>query len=228
MAIAVYNYAGAKQAATVTVPKIRALPETTLSDVLRAVEANGQRGRAMAKTRGLVSGGGRKPWRQKGTGRARAGSSRSPIWRGGGITFGPIGQDRAYKQVPGKVRTAAVQTLLARRAEAGEVIVLSGKPALEKSKVAQVLFSKIVESGSSLFVVTTDQYDATAGSRNLADVELTTVADLNLVDLARVSRVVLSKEAWEALAGGQKAAPAKKPAKATTASKPASPARRAA
>lgn len=85
--------------------------------------ANRRQGTAATKSRGLVSGGGKKPWRQKGTGRARAGSNRSPLWVGGGTTFGPHPRDYAY-QLPRKVRRAALRAALSAKARAGEIVLL--------------------------------------------------------------------------------------------------------
>ena len=97
--------------------------ETVLHDVVTAIRAHGRQGTASTKTRGFVSGGGRKPWRQKGTGRARAGTIRSPIWRGGGVVFGP--SPRSYDQrTPRKVRQLARRSALNARALEDRLVVI--------------------------------------------------------------------------------------------------------
>jgi large subunit ribosomal protein L4 len=94
-----------------------------LHDVVRNYLANQRQGNASTKTRGLVRGGGRKPYKQKGTGRARAGSNRSPVWRGGGTTFGPLKRDYSYK-LPKKVKSAALGVALSAKLSDGEILVV--------------------------------------------------------------------------------------------------------
>lgn len=222
MSVQTVNFSGAKQAGKVSVPKAKALSAVGLATVLKATTANADRLRAKTKLRGEVRGGGRKPWRQKGTGRARAGSNRSPVWRGGGVTFGPSGEPRAIKRIPRKVRRSAVLTVLAAREEAGNILVVSGKPSLAKSKEAAKFYAKLGLTGSTLFVVTPKEVGDTGGLRNLRDLELTTTDDVNVADLARHANVAFSSEAFDVVIGTEKpaAAPAK-PAVKPVAKKPA-------
>src|SRR5690554_365403 len=97
--------------------------ETLLHEVVVNQLANRRQGTVATKTRGLVRGGGRKPWRQKGTGRARHGSTRSPIWVGGGTTFGPTPRSYSYR-LPKKARRAALKSALSAKAAAGNILVL--------------------------------------------------------------------------------------------------------
>ena len=95
-----------------------------LKQAYDAYLANGRLNLAVTKTRGLVSGGGKKPWKQKGTGRARFGSSRVPIWRGGGITFGPTGEENYSKQLNTKAKRLAIRQALSLASTAGKISVI--------------------------------------------------------------------------------------------------------
>lgn len=223
--IAQYSFSGTKQTSAPKLPAHKPLTETALSDVLRAMIANDDRQRSKTKLRGEVRGGGKKPWRQKGTGRARAGSNRSPLWRGGGITFGPDGTARPKKHVPAKVRRAALLSVLAGRDKDGTLTVVSGKPSLDKTKAGAAFYAKLSLAGSTLFVVAADELAAVAGLRNLGSVDLTTVADISAADLARHANVAISTAAWDVLVGGKAVTPArpttKAPAKSPAATKAA-------
>jgi large subunit ribosomal protein L4 len=198
MTVKLFSATGAKQTGTVKVPDAK-LSDAGVSRVVRATLANDNRERPLAKTRGLVSGGGAKPWRQKGTGRARAGSNRSPIWRGGGVTFGPSGEPRPYKRIPRPMRQAALLVVLSQLAESDRLSVVSGKVALAKSKAAADVLAKISPEGSVLFVITKDERPHARGVRNLAAVQLTTVDNCNAYDLVRSDQVVLTEAAFKAL-----------------------------
>ena len=222
--ILVVNAKGAKQAKRLTVPDVK-LPEQTLARVIVIQQQNAQRIRPLTKTRGMVHGGGAKPWRQKGTGRARAGTNRSPIWRGGGITFGPTGQARRLKQVPQSVRRAARVAVLGSVAADGRLIVLSGAPTLQKTKDAAVLREKAgLGDGPILTVVTAKELDQVRGVRNLRNVDLTTTDDLTAADIAGAGRLLTSEAAYQDLIGNapkQKAKVSAKPVAKPAAKKPA-------
>ena len=212
--ILVVNAKGATQAKKLTVPDVT-LSDQGLAQVLVAQQQNEDRTRPAAKTRGMVSGGGAKPWRQKGTGRARAGSNRSPIWRGGGITFGPSGLPRRYKRIPQAMRRSARATILTQRAAEGRLVVITGILALQKTKAAAVLRKKVVPTGSILAVVAPDELDRTTGIRNLANCDLTTTEDLTASDIARVGTLVATEAAYQALVSGAPVAKTKAKAQAT-------------
>jgi large subunit ribosomal protein L4 len=196
MSILVINSSGAKQATSLSIPKTKQLPDEVVATVIRATTANQDRQHGTTKRRGEVAGGGAKPWRQKGTGRARAGSNRSPLWRGGGITFGPIGAFRARKEVPAKVRRAALFSTLQGLAEAGRLIVVDGALKLSTSKLASAWRAKLPIDRSILVIVTGEELPSVLGIRNLAGCELTTTSDFTTYDLHRVHGVVLSKAAF--------------------------------
>lgn len=196
MSILVINASGTKQTASLTLPKTKQLSDDVMASVIRATTANQDRQHGTTKRRGEVSGGGAKPWRQKGTGRARVGSNRSPLWRGGGVTFGPIGAFRARKEIPAKVRRAAFMTTLHGLADSGRLIVIDGALKLSTSKLASVWRAKLPIERSVLFIVTADELPTVLGIRNLADCELTTTSDFTTYDLHRVHGVALSKAAF--------------------------------
>jgi large subunit ribosomal protein L4 len=149
-------------------------------------------GAASTKTRGEVSGGGKKPWRQKGTGRARAGSNRSPIWTGGGTIFGP--RPRSYTfSVPKRVRSAALKSVLTSKLKDNQLTVLD-KIELEAPKTK--LFAQIVsEMGwdgvKTLFVTPEKDENLLRSSRNLHKIMILPPEGLNVYDLLRFDRLVL-------------------------------------
>ncbi len=196
MSILVINASGTKQTASLTLPKTKQLSDDVMASVIRATTANQDRQHGTTKRRGEVSGGGAKPWRQKGTGRARVGSNRSPLWRGGGVTFGPIGAFRARKEIPAKVRRAALMTTLHGLADSGRLIVIDGALKLSTSKLASAWRAKLPIERSVLFIVTADELPTVLGIRNLANCELTTTSDFTTYDLHRVHGVALSKAAF--------------------------------
>lgn len=231
--IRVVNVKGAAQAKKFPVPSV-SLSDQSLARVLVAQQQNENRSRPLTKTRGMVRGGGAKPWMQKGTGRARAGSNRSPIWKGGGVTFGPSGEPRRYKRIPQAVRRAARATILAKRVAAGSLVVVAGTLGLQKTKTASVLREKVVPTGTILVVVAPKELDQIHGIRNLRNCDLTTTDDLTAADIARPGTLVVTEAAYQALVSGVPAKPkaatkpaAKKPAKPAAkkpATKPAKPA----
>lgn len=164
-----------------------------------------RRGTAATKKRGEVRGGGRKPWRQKGTGRARVGSIRSPLWRGGGIIFGP--KPRDYSQaLPRKMRRLAVRSALSARAQAGDLMVIEDLQ-LEAPKTREVVkLLKALEIGErALFVIDGPDPLLERSTRNLPGVRLSRADQLNPYEILAADKVVLTKNALarvgEVLAG---------------------------
>ncbi len=170
-------------------------------DSVRA-ELNARRqGTASTKTRGLVRGGGAKPWRQKGTGRARAGSSRSPIWTGGGTVFGPRPRHYTFK-VNRKERRAALRSALSVHAERGTIAVLDVAPFAEKpsTKQAAALLGPWAEGGSVLVVLTEDQAQVALSFRNLNRVSVLAAAEAGVADVLGAARLLASEDALAELA----------------------------
>src|SRR5690349_4838671 len=163
-------------------------------------ELNARRsGTAATKTRGKVRGGGAKPWRQKGTGRARAGSSRSPIWTGGGIVFGPQPRHYTFK-VNRKERRAALRSALSAHAERGTIAILDPSPFGEPStKQARELIAEWAGGGSVLVVLSDEQAEVALSFRNLARVGVLPADGVGVADLVGAASLLLTEEALEQL-----------------------------
>jgi large subunit ribosomal protein L4 len=163
-------------------------------------ELNARRqGTASTKTRGKVRGGGAKPWRQKGTGRARAGSARSPIWTGGGTVFGPQPRHYTFK-VNRKERRAALRSALSVHAERGTIAVLDPAPFTEPStKQAAELIADWANGGSVLVVLNEEQVDVALSFRNLRRVSVLPSSDVGVADLVGAASLLLTEEALDEL-----------------------------
>lgn len=149
-------------------------------------------GTASTKTRGLIAGGGRKPWRQKGTGRARAGSTRSPIWRSGGTIFGPVPRDYSYK-MPKKAWRRALCLALSDRAREGKVFIVESLGLAEpKTKSAKAFLEKLGVSHALIVVGEADSAFYLA-ARNLAAHKILAVAGLNVFDLLNYHELVMTE-----------------------------------
>ncbi|MBR4399588.1 MAG: 50S ribosomal protein L4 [Aeriscardovia sp.] len=160
-----------------------------------------RQGTHSAKSRGEVSGGGKKPWRQKGTGRARQGSIRAPQWKGGGIAFGPVPRDYSQK-TPKKMKALALKYVLSDRASAGCISVLGSlnfeKPSTKKA--AQIL-SPIAGGAFSTFVLTSDQINEWLSARNLEYINPIFVDQINTYDVIVAKKLIFSKEAMDQFVG---------------------------
>jgi len=157
--------------------------------------ASRRRGTAATKTRGLISGGGKKPWRQKGTGNARAGSNRSPIWRGGGTMHGPQPRSYAYR-LPKKARRAALRSALSQKARDGQVRVIEGFGFdAPKTKEMRVLLGKLGIDQSVLIVLPEHDAAVELSARNLPRVQATTVDGLNVYDVLRYEVLLVARDA---------------------------------
>jgi large subunit ribosomal protein L4 len=169
---------------------------------VRAEQAARRRGTAATKTRGLVSGGGAKPWRQKGTGRARAGSSRSPIWTGGGTVFGPEPRSYTFK-VNRKEQRAALRSALSLHAGRGSLAVLdaSAFTAPKTSQAADLLddWRSSEELLPALVVLAPEESDAALSFRNLHRVAVLTAENVGVADLLGAASLVVSQPALEVL-----------------------------
>lgn len=162
--------------------------------VVVAYAANRRANTAHTKTRGEVRGGGKKPWRQKGTGRARHGSTRSPIWVGGGVVFGPR-SDRDYSQsLPGALKKQAKSMVVAEYFIAGKVIVVDELPQADKTKVFAKLLKDLKISGRRTLVLLTDKEKSLRRALgNLPGVEVMATKELNAYDGLRYPRWLVSE-----------------------------------
>jgi large subunit ribosomal protein L4 len=160
--------------------------------------ANRRAGSASTKTKGFVSGGGKKPWRQKGTGRARAGSIRSPIWVGGGTVFGPAPRDYSYR-MPRSARREALLSALSLKHTEGKIIVVD-KFEIEAAKT-KIMAQALAELKVSSAVIVIGQPDVKIerSARNLPNVKVLRVDGLNVYDLLRYDHVILTEGALKLL-----------------------------
>ena len=162
--------------------------------------ANQRQGTAATKTKGMVSGGGKKPWKQKSTGRARSGSSRSPLWRGGGTVFGPQPRDYSYS-LPKKAKKAALNAAISGKLADGELIVIDGFGVEKPSTKGIVsLLKNLGLSGKSTLIVLPEKNDAVfLSARNIPGVKVTRVTDLNPYEVAANSWILFDRKAVEML-----------------------------
>jgi large subunit ribosomal protein L4 len=168
-----------------------------VKEVIVAHQANARLGTHSTKQRGEVRGGGKKPWRQKGTGRARAGSTRSPLWPGGGVVFGPRPRDYS-KKINVKVKALAFGRALFDRAVAGDLDVIENfevNPV--KTKVISQILTRIAPKGKMLIVDDPFAPEMRRAARNLARITLQEAVKLNTLDLCKYGRILVSTKALE-------------------------------
>jgi large subunit ribosomal protein L4 len=169
-----------------------------LHEAVRMQLANRRTGTASTKTKGLISGGGRKPWRQKGTGRARAGSTRSPIWRHGGTIFGPQPRDYSYK-MPKKAWRKALCMAISDRAKNGKLLVVESLELADaKTKSALVALGKLGAT-HALIVIGDDDATFFRAARNLAAHKVLAIAGLNVYDVLNYDELVMTSKTAKAI-----------------------------
>ncbi len=161
-----------------------------------ALESNAREPWAHSKDKSEVRGGGRKPWKQKGTGRARHGSIRSPIWKGGGVTFGPLNIRNYTKKINRKMNQSAVRMCLSDKAIHEQVMVLDGFTPDGKTKTFSILRQALPGAGRSTLILETNNTEKLGlAVRNISNVHMQQAADVNVVDLLHHQYVVATKEA---------------------------------
>lgn len=166
-----------------------------LYEVVKNQLANKRQGTQSAKTRAEVRGGGRKPWRQKGTGRARQGSTRSPQWVGGGIVFAPKPRDYSYK-VPKKVRRLAMKSALSSKVNNSELIVIDElNLAAPKTKEMINILNNVKAAKKALVVTSENNENVIRSSNNLQGVQTATVNTLNVYDILKYDSLVITQDA---------------------------------
>jgi large subunit ribosomal protein L4 len=199
MKIAIKNIAGKDQGELeVKFPLVEDGKGTqAVHDAVTAYRAAQRSGTACTKNVGEVAGTNKKPWRQKGTGRARAGSFRSPLWAGGGVVFGPRPRDFA-KKISKKTRSLALRKALSERLKAGDVIVVDDlKLESHKTKEFIGVISALELKGTTLVISSGIDKNLTLASRNLEKVALATSDSLNTYDVLRPDKLLFTKSAFE-------------------------------
>ena len=161
-------------------------------------QANQRQGTSATKTRGMVRGGGRKPWRQKGTGHARVGSTRSPLWVGGGVTFGP--QPRSYKKdMPRKARRLAIRCALSAKVAEGQLVIIDNIAFddFKTKRTVEMLKTFEAEENKTLIITNGENENVELSARNLRKVTVINNGGLNCFDLLHNNKVFLDKNAVE-------------------------------
>ncbi len=200
MAIATYTKTGTKATTAAKLNKdvfdVAPKNHELLKQAYVTYLANGRENLAVTKTRGLVSGGGKKPWKQKGTGRARFGSTRNPIWTGGGVAFGPTGNENYSKGLHVKAKRLAIRQALSVAANDGKIIVIEDIVS-KAGKTADLaaLLAKISASKNVLIGVDSKTDELTRAARNLSNVKLIAANYLNVYDVLNADSIVLTTAA---------------------------------
>lgn len=200
MSVPTFTKSGAKATTPARLDKavFAVMPENheLLKLAYSAYLANGRENLAVTKTRGLVSGGGKKPWKQKGTGRARFGSSRNPIWRGGGIAFGPTGEENYSVKVNISAKRQALRQALSLAANENRIFVIESFDNKD-SKVATTakLFSKIEAKGNILLVLENKDATTERAVGNLTGVKAVVANYLNVYDIMNADVLVITEKA---------------------------------
>ncbi len=197
LTVKVFDIQG-KSTGTVSLPKeiFGQIPnKNLLMQAIRIYSANSSKHTAHTKTRGEVHGGGVKPWRQKGTGRARAGSIRSPLWVGGGTTFGP-----RYKQIklslPQKMRHKALIFALSDKAKSGEIKVITDLEKISpKTKTVANLLKKLEVKKDALIIISQKTPNVNLASRNIPNISVNIAANLNAYEVLKNNQLLISKDA---------------------------------
>lgn len=202
MATPTYTKSGNKATTAAKLDKsvFGALPKSheLLKQAYVAYLSNSRENAAQVKTRGEIRGGGRKPWRQKGTGRARFGSSRNPIWRGGGIVFGPTGNENYTKKLPTSAKRTALRQALSLAAKENQLIVIESFESKDgKLKPTVELLNKIGATGNILLVVEDKSDLVDRATRNLSRLTVVQAKYLNVYDLLNADNVIVTKKALD-------------------------------
>lgn len=201
----IYSASGAKKEQPLTLSKAIFGQEVNHELIKLAYQrylANARGANAVTLTRGEVRGGGRKPWRQKGTGRARVGSIRVPNWRGGGVVFGPSGEQNYRIEMPLKMRQAAIRHALSAKAKAQRVVILEDFKTEGRVKDSLQLLAKLGVDGRILLVVDNKSDLVDRATRNLPHVIASSAGYLNVFNLMNADWVIITKagldvvEAW--------------------------------
>ena len=194
--VSVYNMEGAQVGTIELSDSIFAVPvnEHLVHQAVVAQLANKRQGTQKAKTRSEVSGGGRKPWRQKGTGHARQGSIRAPQWTGGGVVFAPVPRDYEVKMNK-KERRAALKSALTSKVQDNKLVVVDSLALAEvKTKEMQKVLTNL-KAEKALVITADNDQNVVLSARNIADVETATPATINTYDVMKHNTVVVTKDA---------------------------------
>ena len=202
MAVATYTKTGTKATTPAKLNKDVFGLEVNNHELIKqayvAYQSNGRTNLAVTKTRGLVRGGGRKPWRQKGTGRARFGSSRNPIWRGGGITFGPTGEENYSKKLSTKATRQALRQVLSLAAQENRIKVIESIDFKDGKVGSTVKLLKKLEASGNVLIVVSEKDSLTArATNNLAKVKVSNAKYINAADILNADHIIVDQKSLE-------------------------------
>lgn len=172
-------------------------------DAVQVYQANKRQATAKTKTRAEVRGGGKKPWRQKGTGRARAGSSRSPIWVGGGTVFGPIGNQNFKLKMNKKSHALALKSALSIKANEKNIVLVDNLTSTKTKDVVKTLEALKVDS-KALVVLAEENEEFTRAARNVPFVKVVLANNVSVYDLINATKLVMTVDAAKTVEGGLK------------------------
>lgn len=198
MAVATYTKAGAKATTAATLDKkifgLKVENHQLLKEAYLAYLGDGRSAAAKTKKRGEVSGGGKKPWRQKGTGNARFGSSRNPIWRGGGIAFGPTGEQNYTHKLSIQAKRQALRQALSLAVASDKIVVIEDLAVSSgKTRDAVALLAKINAQGSVILAVDSKTPELVRATRNIGSLKLCQASYLNTFDVLNADKIVITK-----------------------------------
>lgn len=202
MSVPTFTKTGNKASSEVSLDKAIFEVSTTSHQLMKqayvAQQSNARSNNATTKLRGEVRGGGRKPHRQKGTGKARAGSIRSPLWRGGGITFGPTGEENYTKKINKQAKQAALKQALSVKHADSKVFVIDSLETDGKTKPVADLIKKLApNSRRTLFVVEEFSDEINRSTRNLQGLKVTKATYLNIVDVLDADLIIVTKKSLD-------------------------------
>ena len=204
MSVPTYTSSGSKATTAAkldkTVFEVEAKNHELLKQAYLSHDANERQNLAVTKTRGLVSGGGKKPWKQKGTGRARFGSSRVPIWRGGGIVFGPTGNENYTIKLHTNAKRTAVRQALTLKAQADAIIVVN-ELAFKEAKTSQAvkLLGAVKAKGTTLVVVDQKTPELNRVFSNIPNTLLVTASYLDVYRVMNADSIIITSKALEVI-----------------------------
>ncbi len=209
--IKIYNLKGEETADMALEPSVFSADDNAdlISQAVRIQLANARNAIAHTKTRGEVSGGGRKPWKQKGTGNARAGSSRSPIWTGGGVTFGPRNTRNYSLRINAKMRTGAIISVISEIVKAKKLVVVKDLDLKEIStkKFVQILEKLPIEEGKILVILDKINPEVELSASNIPYVKVIKAENINVVDLLKYDYILTTQAGLDKISqnlGGNK------------------------
>lgn len=199
MPVPTYTKAGAKATAATKLDKnvfgVDVKNHELLKQAYTAYLANGRTNNARTKTRGEVRGGGRKPWKQKGTGRARFGSIRVPIWRGGGITFGPTGEENYSKHLSTKMKRAAIKQALSLAAKENKITVIDAFEVKDGKTASALKLVNKLNLNKALIVLSEVSEETKRAVNNIPNINLIEAKYVNVFDAVNADTLVFTKDA---------------------------------